>query len=802
MEGIYLKDEFEHWLRKEIQPNGQPYSKHTKKGYIYALQKAASELENLNLPQTDLFTFSSLDEFIQVENQIRDHADFKKVNKKYGKGQLSAGMIKYNEFLATKDYSVKVGWFVGAVINGEEQMKRFLEERIWEYGYDDKYQDHVNSMKVGDCIAIKSSFTQKNDLPFENNGKSVSVMRIKAIGTITKNFQNGRKVSVDWEVLNPTKEWYFFTSRNTIWQVDADNGWMYKDLLEFTFKNGKQDIDRFLKQSYWWKKYGNTDDGLYEWTDFYESLAKSLLSYKTNRSDLINGIDGIFDNIDMKNPFIERKKDGTEALLDDICPFTVFGLFNKGIKLENRRLILQELSNFLGLEEQVPYSFDGVPVLNNMKSWYFGSEEKRQDKDIGHLWELFEMAIVFAENNTEQNKQAFINIYDKVITQYGVHWNITFGLYWIKPWDYLPLDNNTRDSLEEKLHVRVVTRSPKKMCTGQDYIELVEQMKKNFELENYPIHSFPELSYQSWSGEMLQLDFIEDPPFEREPDLYESYSKETFLSEVFIDEDRYEILKNLLNRKKNLILQGAPGVGKTFVAKRLVYSLMGKKDTSKVKMLQFHQSYAYEDFVMGYRPNEAGGFELKEGPFYQFCKKAEDNQAEDYYFIIDEINRGNMSKIFGELLMLIENDKRGMELTLTYTDKPFSVPNNLYIIGMMNTADRSLAIIDYALRRRFSFFELEPSFESENFKQFLLNKGASEELVKKIQLKLGRLNAEIEKDVNLGKGFRIGHSYFSQFENKDNWYKEVIQYEVEPLLKEYWFDEEKKAQNFVDELLR
>ena len=282
---------------------------------------------------------------------------------------------------------------------------------------------------------------------------------------------------------------------------------------------------------------------------------------------------------------------------------------------------------------------------------------------------------------------------------------------------------------------------------------------------------------------------------------WEFYTKQDFLSDVFISEEKYETIKSLLMRKKNLILQGPPGVGKTYAAKRLAYSLIGEKDESRIKILQFHQSYAYEDFIMGYKPNGTG-FELKRGPFYQFCKLASENLDNDYYFIIDEINRGNMSKIFGELMMLIESDKRGEEIILTYSNESFYVPENIYIIGTMNTADRSLAIIDYALRRRFCFVELEPAFETEAFKNHLLSQGASKELMNKIKMRMGSLNLEIEKDVNLGKGFRIGHSYFCDYIDTDKWYEEIIKYEIEPLIKEYWFDEEEKTKNYVKELLR
>lgn len=274
----------------------------------------------------------------------------------------------------------------------------------------------------------------------------------------------------------------------------------------------------------------------------------------------------------------------------------------------------------------------------------------------------------------------------------------------------------------------------------------------------------------------------------------ESYSKEEFLSEVYMTSEKYDSLKGLLLNKKNIILQGAPGVGKTFAAKRLAYSIMGVKDESRVEFIQFHQNYSYEDFIMGYKPS-GEGFELQNGIFYKFCQKASNNQEVPYFFIIDEINRGNMSKIFGELLMLIEKDYRGKKLTLAYNGLPFSVPKNVYIIGMMNTADRSLALIDYALRRRFSFFAMEPGFSSDGFRQYLdsFNDDTFYALIEKIK----DLNFEIAKDPSLGSGFCIGHSYFcGQDECTDEWMQSVVEYDILPMLEEYWFDEPAKIQKW------
>lgn len=277
---------------------------------------------------------------------------------------------------------------------------------------------------------------------------------------------------------------------------------------------------------------------------------------------------------------------------------------------------------------------------------------------------------------------------------------------------------------------------------------------------------------------------------------YPTYTREDFLSEVYIPEDEYDKLVGILSLKKNIILQGAPGVGKTFIAKRLAFSMMGIKDIERVMMVQFHQSYSYEDFIMGFRPSSVG-FELKRGAFYNFCKKAEIDSENDYFFVIDEINRGNLSKIFGELFMLIENDKRGLSLQLLYSDEVFSVPKNIYIIGMMNTADRSLAMLDYALRRRFAFFEIKPGFTTEGFREYRMDLG--NERFDKLITCVEDLNNVIANDESLGEGFCIGHSYFCNLMPEtidDQVLSGIIEYELIPLLKEYWFDESEKVRDW------
>ena len=290
------------------------------------------------------------------------------------------------------------------------------------------------------------------------------------------------------------------------------------------------------------------------------------------------------------------------------------------------------------------------------------------------------------------------------------------------------------------------------------------------------------------------------------------YTVDDALANLFMSRNAFDEMLRLLRHKKNLILQGAPGTGKTFVAKRLAYALMGVKAPDRVATVQFHQSYSYEDFIQGYRPCETGGFRLKNGIFYDFCKRAAADTAHHYVFIIDEINRGNLSKILGELMMLIEPDKRGpgWAVPLTYASgstETFFVPPNCFLIGTMNTADRSLAMVDYALRRRFVFYDLAPAFGSAEFATYLRERGASDSMISLIVGKMEALNKKIEADSsNLGPGYRIGHSFFCPQDGDvaidSRWYRQIISTEIGPIVREYWFDNPREAQAIIDELLQ
>ena len=284
--------------------------------------------------------------------------------------------------------------------------------------------------------------------------------------------------------------------------------------------------------------------------------------------------------------------------------------------------------------------------------------------------------------------------------------------------------------------------------------------------------------------------------------------------DLFLSADEIESLVKLLKRKRNLVLQGPPGTGKTYVAKRLAWLLTGERSTDRIEAVQFHQSYGYEDFVRGYRPTATGGFDLEDGPFLRFCDRARAREALErpHVLIIDEINRGNLSRIFGELLMLIEADKRdpdwAVRTAYARPDEPaFHVPANLHLVGTMNTADRSLALVDYALRRRFAFSTVEPAFGSQGFARHLADGGVPEPMRRRIRSRLEALNRQIRGHPQLGEGFEIGHSYFCRPPKGladdaawNGWYTDVVRYEIEPLLREYWFDDAERARNALSAL--
>lgn len=705
----------------------------------------------------------------------------------------------------------------------------------------------------------------------------------------------------------------------------------------------------------------------FEWIDFYSELADKIAPYRSRRPELIKIVEAAYAQMGMRLP----KLDNGEPT--DIDPFTVFGLFNKGIKDENRTKIAARLAEALGMSSKAPTEFPGIPVLNNLSATFYRFEGERGSNDIDNLWETFDAALAYADSEEDAERSRLASAYDAAAAQTGIKWNLTMGLFWIRPYSYISLDGRNRWAMADERMLgdrcAAAVAALKDLPDAETYLEVRDLCRASIEEPGSEYDGFPAFSYAAWKeservneeirrakkselvdgestmgdegarethywiyspgaeaakweefmregiaalewnkiGDLREFEDKEDirraiaeryggegshkndslalyqfanemmpgdvifakrgmnkiigrgvvksgyrfdeargdsyrhvrdvewtdrgeweypegrAPMKTLTDLtrytdlvgklkalfedsdgddpepeWPSYTRDDFLDEVYMDADAYDRLVSLLEHKRNVILQGAPGVGKTFMAKRLAYSMMGAKDRSRVELVQFHQSYSYEDFVMGYRPSE-NGFTLRRGTFYEFCRRAEEDSDNDYFFIIDEINRGNLSKIFGELFMLVEPDKRGVEMRLLYSDERFAVPENLYLIGTMNTADRSLAMMDYALRRRFAFYELDPGFETEGFKEYQrsLASPALDALVSCIE----GLNAEIEADDTLGRGFRIGHSFLCNLkEATPERLREVVDYEIAPLLEEYWFDDLPRAREWAARL--
>ena len=718
-----------------------------------------------------------------------------------------------------------------------------------------------------------------------------------------------------------------------------------------------------------------TMDSQYSWPRFFMELADKLLAFKDDRQALIATLQHVYAELGMDLPTLD-----SGGIPKDIDPFTVYGLFNRGLTDNKRRAVALGIGGALGVQAPLHDDFVGVPTLINFNATLY-DQACRGDGDIERLWDLFTVALAYADRPTEQTGAAFCHAYDAVLKQRYASWNVTMGLFWVRPYAYVNLSKLDRwflrlpDRMPPDVNAEVsqlasppgafaylalrdrvldamssgayeyktfpelsacawrvseqVNRENKQAdkdkeevtqaaALGDDGVQTVrywlyapgegackwdefykrgimglawgevgdlssyatKQGLKAQMLQTYPengtqkndIHAlwqfanemkpgdvvfvkkgkaeivgrgvvtgnyvydaegsdYPNIREVRWThtgqwpvDERLPMKTLTDVTYKQvfvtlmESSFFDSeeaaaieempvslteYSVEIFLEEVYMDRERYDAIVGLLKTKKNIIMQGAPGVGKTYAAKRLAYSMMGVKDVSRVKLIQFHQSYSYEDFIEGYRPSGAG-FELVKGAFYSFCKKAADDDEENaYFFIIDEINRGNLSKIFGELFMLIESDKRGNELQLLYSRELFSVPTNVHIIGMMNTADRSLAMLDYALRRRFAFVELSPAFDSDGFRKYCagLDNSRFEALVREVE----SLNRAIVEDESLGEGFCIGHSYFCNMKREtctDEALASIVEYELIPMLKEYWFDEPGKVREWSDRLRR
>ena len=452
--------------------------------------------------------------------------------------------------------------------------------------------------------------------------------------------------------------------------------------------------------------------------------------------------------------------------------------------------------------------------MSNQKSWFFGFENQRKPDDIDALWEIFSEAIRFTDTEDDDTRSTFVKAYDHATEIFQVGWNLTMGLYWIRPWNYPTLDTRSRSYIEKKLGIQVGRNGPKGRCNAEDYLRILDTLKARFQEEVYPVHSFPELSLAAWY--FKEQTPPDDPEDDEEPesisDPIEPYSADSIEADgCFLDRSKVEGILDRLRVKKNVILQGPPGTGKTWLSKRVAFALIGERNESKVRAVQFHPNLSYEDFVRGWRPAGDGKLSLADGPFMEMVTAALKEPKVKHVLVIEEINRGNPAQIFGEMLTLLEADKRtpdeALELCYRRTEgERVFIPDNLYVIGTMNIADRSLALVDLALRRRFAFIDLEPELGKIWRDWVQKHCGIDSKILSEIEARILALNEEIAADSSLGSQFRIGHSYVTPpFKKPINdawgWFKQVVGTEIGPLLDEYWFDAPEKAQKARQRLI-
>lgn len=787
---------------------------------------------------------------------------------------------------------VNTYWFLSAKFSGGlDQTERFIKMGIWENGYENKFLNIVRSISIGDQVAIKSTYNLKNNLPFNNKGQPVSVMEIKAIGIVTKNHQDGKLLEIDWQQTNLNKKWYFFTNLASIWRV-KDDYWLSKQLIDFAFYDKPQDIDYFRNAPYWKSRYGDeSNNQFFRWIPFYEEIADNLSVYhdKKKRLKLISFVNKLATEFNLS--YLLNKK------LKDICPFTILGTFNRNIKESTRKKIAKKWATFLDVKESIPNSFEGIPLLNNQLSCFFSNSENQQ-KEINDLWDFYVVALNFSNAN-ESYQEQFKQQFDNVIAQPCCSWQLTNGLFWIRPNAYAVLDKISKIYLSDDLGFIKNKNLSKSYFKGEDYLNLLNDLSVRFKEDYFPAHSFPELyltalrKYESyvtndeellsnnqWKVVVLQFikelcqkngtntftrqdllnnyieqfeekfpnnksigeslsntlqrlreknnlsflekgkyqllnnDFEEDEDIDNENIIEQSIVKETYNLEdlikegCFVEEEQLSKIISSLNRRKSIILQGPPGTGKTWLAKRLANIIVGYKNSNNIKAIQFHPNMSYEDFIRGYRPSGDGRLALIDGPFLEMINKARNDSQSNYVMVIEEINRGNPAQILGEMLTLLEVDKRTPTeaLELTYRrehENGIFIPNNLYVIGTMNLADRSLAMVDFALRRRFAFFYLAPNFD-EKWLNYMIDKTKlSRKSLEKIRHVMNNLNQYIAKEEMLGNAFTIGHSYLtcdSVIPDAMSWYKDIIDSEIKPLLEEYWFDDNNKLDTALKKL--
>ncbi len=556
----------------------------------------------------------------------------------------------------------------------------------------------------------------------------------------------------------------------------------------------------------------------YSWSDFYPRLADALMEFSGDRGALLEKVWAAAATSQRPQLFKylrgDHRVDGSRGPVRDMDPFTVLGSFNRGIRNDARALIAAAYGKEFGVAPPYPTSFGGVPVLNNLNSWFFNWEKERGEHDIDALWDLGRAAVDYAADANEATRERLVTTFDACPGIGGR--KLSIAIYWIRPESFASYDSTSVAFLKTKFPEIAARLSLDAKLDGEQFLANTEILDAWIAGSSSPFSSFPEFSHAAWNALTTpEPNPGPDEANDTKTDILrgESYDLESIREQgCFIPETDLEPMLERLRAKKNIILQGPPGTGKTWLGRRLGWALCNQKDSKRVQVVQFHPSLTYEDFIRGWRPTSMTGLELADGPFLDMCARASADPDNEYVLVVEEINRGNPAQVFGELLTLIEADKRLPEqaVRLAYPrsrDEVFFVPSNVHLIGTMNVADRSLAIVDMALRRRFAFIELKPEF-GDDWVEHVSGLGYDRECLEDYSIRLGTLNATITQDSALGRQYCIGHSYFTPAVSLDqtglgthDWWRRVIETEVRPLLEEYWFDRPNIAESSCQALL-
>ena len=554
---------------------------------------------------------------------------------------------------------------------------------------------------------------------------------------------------------------------------------------------------------------GVTRPAVMDWVPFYEELADIVLGFRNDRQALLDkisecavasGVPNLFDYLTPKH-----ESHGADGRLADIDPFSVFGPFNRSMTLPNRLRIAAAFREVFGVQAPAPTGFDGVPLVNNMRSWFIHFPEGDTPGDVEQLWDLAEAAVRYAGDSSEQHEEKFISAYDAA--RHGTTAMLTMGLFYLRPRVFIAFDSKTvhylRDHYPEPSSLGLTNK-----LSGDEYMANLTAVRKWVKDDPEAPNSLPELSHLAFVTREKAPEPGDDDP--STPILGDAYDVAQIIEDgCFLPEASIEAMVRSLETKKNVILQGPPGTGKTWLARRLAWAFIGKREPDSLTIMQFHPSMSYEDFVRGYRPSTSGGLELVDGPFVDLAERARANPETRYVMLIEEINRGNPAQIFGEMLTLLEHTKRtpasAMQLIYPRDGEQFYLPPNLYIIGTMNLADRSLALVDIAFRRRFAFLDLSPEI-GDQWLEYTTGLGYDRDVLTAFGAAMRGVNDTIADDPLLGRQYQVGHSYLVpriRLGEGDGgadtasatraWLRSVTDTEIVPLLTEYWFEQPDKV---------